>query len=120
MISNEFNYSISNILDGHASNEETVDISSNIALEIIILSKWSCFLCLYCQFYYYQYFCHGYYDYDYGYIIIIFVIIIIIIIIVIIIIIIIVIIIIIIIIIIVVVAIIVVLFELFQMLLNLE
>ena len=39
MISNEFHYSISNILDDHASNEETVDISSNIALEMIMLSN---------------------------------------------------------------------------------
>ena len=66
IISNEFHYSISNILDDHASNEETVDVSSNIALEMIMLSNWSCFLCLLCQFYCYQYFCHGYYDYDYG------------------------------------------------------
>ena len=68
MISNEIiiQYQISNILDGHAFNEDTVDISSNIDLEIILLSNWSCFLCLYCQFYCYQYFFHGYYD-DYGY-----------------------------------------------------
>ena len=45
LLSNEFDYSISNILDDHASNKETVDISSNIALEMIMLSNWSCFLC---------------------------------------------------------------------------
>ena len=39
MISNEFDFSILNILDDHASNEETVDISSNIALEMIMLSN---------------------------------------------------------------------------------
>ena len=45
-ISSEFNYLIINILDGHTSYEETGDISDNIALEMIMLSYWSCF-CFY-------------------------------------------------------------------------